>query len=111
MILALVKKPLDAINIVQRGLPQRTPLPILNGIKLEVKEDHLILTSSNTDLGIQIIVKDESLEVLATGQTVIPGKYLIDITRKLDGRVEMSLLKIKFFNSLIELNINCIHEC
>lgn len=86
---------LDAINIVQRGLPQRTPLPILNGIKLEVKEDHLILTSSNTDLGIQIIVKDESLEVLATGQTVIPGKYLIDITRKLDGRVEMSLIENK----------------
>lgn len=86
---------LDAINIIQRGLPQRTPLPILNGIKLEVKEDHLILTSSNTDLGIQMIVKDESLEVLATGQTVIPGKYLIDITRKLDGRVEMSLIENK----------------
>lgn len=86
---------LDAINIIQRGLPQRTPLPILNGIKLEVKEDHLIFTSSNTDLGIQMKVSDESLEVLATGQTIIPGKYLIDITRKLDGRVEMSLIENK----------------
>jgi|SRR5690554_1556705 len=86
---------LDAINIIQRGLPQRTPLPILNGIKLVVKEDHLIFTSSNTDLGIQMKVEDESLEVLATGQTVIPGKYLIDITRKLDGRVEMSLIENK----------------
>lgn len=86
---------LDAINIIQRGLPQRTPLPILNGIKLEVKEDHLVFTSSNTDLGIQMKVEAESLEVLATGQTVIPGKYLIDITRKLDGRVEMSLIENK----------------
>lgn len=86
---------LDAINIIQRGLPVRTPLPILNGIKLEVKEDHLVFTSSNTDLGIEMIVKDESLEVLATGKTVIPGKYLIDITRRLDGRVEMSLIENK----------------
>ena len=86
---------LDAINIIQRGLPTRTPLPILNGIKLEVKEDHLVFTSSNSDLGIQMIVQDESLEVLATGQTVIPGRYLIDITRKLDGPVEMSLIENK----------------
>ncbi len=86
---------LDAINIIQRGLPVRTPLPILNGIKLEVNEDHLIFTSSNTDLGIQMIIRDESLEVVATGKTVIPGKYLIDITRKLDGRVEMSLIENK----------------
>ena len=34
---------LDAINIIQRGLPQKTPLPILNGIKLEVLMTTLFL--------------------------------------------------------------------
>lgn len=86
---------LDTINVIQRGLPVRTPLPILNGIKIEVNEDHLVFTTSNTDLGIQMVVRDESLEVLSPGKVVIPGKYLIDITRKLDGRVEMSLIENK----------------
>ncbi len=86
---------LDTINVIQRGLPVRTPLPILNGIKLEVFNDHLIFTTSNTDLGIQVVVKDPSLEVLSPGKVVIPGKYLIDITRKLEGRIEMSLIENK----------------
>lgn len=86
---------LDAINIIQRGLPQKTPLPILNGIKLEVFDDHIIFTSSNTDIAIQTIINDSSLEVLSPGRIVVPGKYLIDITRKLEGRVEMSLIEQK----------------
>ncbi len=54
---------LDTINVIQRGLPVKTPLPILNGIKLEVFDDHLIFTTSNTDIAIQMIVNDSSLEV------------------------------------------------
>ncbi|MDD2260084.1 MAG: DNA polymerase III subunit beta [Acholeplasmataceae bacterium] len=84
---------LDTINVIQRGLPVKTPLPILNGIKLEVFDDHLIFTTSNTDIAIQMIVNDSSLEVLSPGRVVIPGKYLIDITRKLEGRVEFSLVE------------------
>ncbi len=86
---------LDTINVIQRGLPVKTPLPILNGIKLEVFDDHLIFTTSNTDIAIQMIVNDSSLEVLSPGRVVIPGKYLIDITRKLEGRVEFSLVENK----------------
>ncbi len=86
---------LDAINIIQRGLPQKTPLPMLNGIKLEVFDDHIIFTSSNTDIAIQTVISDSSLEVLSPGRIVVPGKYLIDITRKLEGRVEMSLIEQK----------------
>ncbi len=86
---------LDALNIIQRGLPLKTPLPILNGIKVEAYDDYLVLTSSNTDIAIQTIVSDPSLEVKATGKMVIPGKYLIDITRKIDGNIEMSLVESK----------------
>jgi len=86
---------LDALNIIQRGLPLKTPLPILNGIKVEVYEDYLILTSSNSDIAIQTIVSDDSLEIKATGKMVVPGKYLIDITRKIDGFVEMTLVERK----------------
>lgn len=86
---------LDALNIIQRGLPLKTPLPILNGIKIEVYDDYLVLTSSNTDIAIQTIVSDPSLEVKSTGKIVVPGKYLIDITRKIEGNIEMSMVESK----------------
>ena len=87
---------LDTLNVVQRGLPVKTPLPILNGIKLEVFEDKLIFTTSNTDIAIQTVVEDESLEVTSPGRVVIPGKYLIDIVRKIaSSRIELTLIENK----------------
>jgi DNA polymerase-3 subunit beta len=87
---------LDTLNVVQRGLPVKTPLPILNGIKLEVFEDKLIFTTSNTDIAIQTVVQDESLEVTSPGRVVIPGKYLIDIVRKIaSSRIELTLIENK----------------
>ena len=66
------------------------------GIKLEVFEDRLIFTTSNTDIAIQTVIEDESLEVTAPGRVVIPGKYLIDIVRKISSnKIEMNLIENK----------------
>lgn len=86
---------LDTLNVIQRGLPSKTPLPILTGYKLEVFEDHLIFTASNTDIAIQAIVSDPSLEVLSPGRVVIPGRVLSDIAKRVEDRVEMSLIENK----------------
>jgi DNA polymerase III subunit beta len=87
---------LDTLNVIQRGLPVKTPLPVLNGIKLEVFEDHLVLTASNTDIAIQTIVSDESLVITSPGKAVIPGRYFIEIMRKIvSNRVEISLIENK----------------
>lgn len=87
---------LDTLNVIQRGLPVKTPLPVLNGIKLEVFEDHLIFTASNTDIAIQTIVTDESLVITSPGKAVIPGRYFIEIMRKIvSNRVEISLIENK----------------
>ena len=87
---------LDTLNVIQRGLPVKTPLPVLNGIKLEVFDDHLILTASNSDIAIQTIVSDESLEITSPGKVVIPGRYFIEIMRKIvSNRVEISLIENK----------------
>ena len=45
---------LNNLIIMQKGLPNRTPLPILTNIKFEVRQDHIILTSSNHDIAIQL---------------------------------------------------------
>ena len=58
---------LENLNQISRGLPVKTAMPVLNGIKMELTEDDLYLTSSNTDISIQVIINDASLEVRETG--------------------------------------------
>ncbi|MFA5692626.1 MAG: DNA polymerase III subunit beta [Acholeplasmataceae bacterium] len=77
---------------IQRGLPVKTPLPILYALKLEVFSDYIEITSSNSDIAIQTIIEDESLTISKTGRVAIPGRYFIDIIRKIDANlVQISL--------------------
>lgn len=85
---------LNHLLTVQRGLPNRTPLPILYAIKFEVNEDYMILTTSNTDIAIQVLVDDEDLVIQKPGKVAVPGRYLIDIIRKISSqRIEFSLIE------------------
>ncbi len=87
---------LNQLLIIQKGLPNKTPLPILYAIKFEVYEDHLLLTSSNTDVAIQVLIDDSSLAIKKTGKVAIPGRYLIEIMRKISSqRVEFALIEDK----------------
>jgi DNA polymerase-3 subunit beta len=88
---------LQHLNIIQRGLPVKTPMPILYAIKFQVNQDHMILTSSNADVAIQILIDDSSMVIEQTGKGAIPGRYLLDIVRKVVSK------KIEF--ALIEQNI------
>lgn len=77
---------------VQKGLPVKTPLPILYAIKFEVFSDYIQLTASNSDIAIQVLVDDKSLSVTKTGKVALPGRYFIDIIRKVAAkRVEIAL--------------------
>ena len=58
---------LENLNQISRGLPVKTAMPVLNGIKMELTEEDLYLTSSNTDISIQVIINDASLEVCEKG--------------------------------------------
>ena len=85
---------LNHLNIIQKGLPIKTPMPILYAVKFEVLEDHMILTTSNTDVAIQVFVDDETLTIEKSGKGAIPGRYLIDIVRKVvSKRIEFALIE------------------
>ena len=87
---------LNHLLIIQKGLPNITPLPILYAIKFDVYEDHLLLTSSNTDVAIQVLIDEPSLAIKKTGKVAIPGRYLIEIMRKISSqRVEFALIEDK----------------
>ncbi len=102
---------LNNLIVAQKALSNKTPNPALQGIKLDVFKDYLVITTSNSDIAIKLTVKDPSLTVTSEGSVLIPGKYLIEIIRKLDGlKVQLSLaadnmLRIEADRSDITLNM------
>jgi len=97
--------------VAQKALSNKTPNPALQGIKLDVHETAIVITTSNSDISIKITLEDPSLNVESTGSVLIPGKYFIEIIRKLDGQtvalsqVEDNLLRIEADHSDITLNM------
>ncbi len=97
--------------IAQKALSNKTPNPALQGVKLDVEKDALVITTSNAEISIKIVVEDASLSVESEGSVLIPGKYFIEIIRKLDGQmvhvshVEDNLIRIEADHSDITLNV------
>ena len=82
---------LDNLNNVMHAISSRATIPILSGIKLNLSEDELLLTGSDTDISIEIkIPVSEDLTVGSTGSIVLPARFFSEIIRRLPGK-EFSL--------------------
>lgn len=107
---------LSNLLVSQKALSTKTPAPYLQGIKLEVYQNEIILITSNSDIAIKITIKDESLNVEKTGEVLIPGKVFVDFIRKLDrGIVEISVvdnnvLRIHSHNTDLSLNLQNVDD-
>lgn len=82
--LELLKK----IKDIQLAISNKTTIPILTGIKLELTDDHLKLTGSNSDVSIEakLFKNDEKndLVIEETGSIVLqPARFFADIINKL----------------------------
>ena len=74
---------LHNLNNVSKGLSSKPQMPILTGIKIDVKDRYILLTASNFDISIQAKITDtNAFDIEEQGTVVLPGKYLIDILRK-----------------------------
>jgi DNA polymerase-3 subunit beta len=97
--------------IAQKALSNKTPNPALTGIKVDVFKDRILLTTSNGEISILKTITDPSLQVEKEGTVLIPGRYFVEIIRKLDGQNvllsahEDNLLKIEADHSDITLNL------
>jgi DNA polymerase-3 subunit beta len=102
---------LNNLLVAQKALSTKTPAPYLQGIKLEVYQNELIMITSNSDISIKLSLKDESLHVEAVGEVLIPGKYFVELIRKLDGTIislsviDDNVIKIVAGKSDITLNM------
>lgn len=77
---------LENLNVISRGLPNKSPMPILTGIKFDANNSNLYMTSSNTDISVEVLINDQQLIINEPGKTVVPGKFFIEIIRKINAK-------------------------
>jgi DNA polymerase-3 subunit beta len=71
---------LYALQLVQRAVSPKNPMPILSGIKFEVRKNRLFLSATDLNIGIQYSLPVEELK---SGTAVLPARYIIDLVRHL----------------------------
>lgn len=77
---------LENLNYIYRAVSTRTPMPSLTGILVNLHDDTLVLTASNSDISLKATVKDESLKITEPGDALIPGKYFMEIVKKISEK-------------------------
>ena len=108
---------LEALSKVSKAISTKNLIPVLAGIKFELKKKKLVLTASDNDITIQTIIEsnnDEEFKIENEGSIIIQGKYILDIVRKLqDEYINLEVideLKIVIFTENSEFNLNGISE-
>lgn len=100
---------LNALTKVSRAVSIKSPLPVLTGIKFDLKEDKLILTGSDSDITIQTSIQDH-IDIIEPGSVVLSSKYILEIIKKIDSEdvyifiVDGTLTRIEGANSRFDLN-------
>lgn len=77
---------LEGLNKVSKAISTKNLIPVLSGIKFDLKKNKLVLTASDNDITIQTTIipeKEEDFIVEQEGSVIIQGRYILDIVRKL----------------------------
>ena len=108
---------LEALNKVSKAISTKNLIPVLAGIKFELKKKKLVLTASDNDITIQTTIEsinEEDFKIENEGSIIIQGKYILDIVRKLpDEYINVEViddLKILIYTANSEFNLNGISE-
>ena len=108
---------LEGLNKVSRAISSKNLIPVLAGIKFDLKKDKLILTASDNDITIETVVeaKDkDDFKVEEEGSIIIQGKYILEIVRKIpDKYINIDVvddLKIIIYTDNSEYDLNGISE-
>lgn len=108
---------LDALNKVSKAISTKNLIPVLAGIKFDLKKKRLTLTASDNDITIQTFINigdDSDIRVEEEGSIIVQGKYMLDIVRKLpDKYINIEVfdeLKILIYTENSEFNLNGISE-
>ncbi len=104
---------LENLTNVIKGVSTKTVIPVLNGIKFELKKEGLYLTASDSELVIQSFIENKLIkEIEKEGTIIIGSKYIIDIIRKMPSDIiHFEMLdgwKMKIYSDFNQYNLNCM---
>lgn len=103
---------MEGLNYVSKALSTRNIIPVLNGIKFELDKNGLLLTATDNDITIEYYInKDNIKSIEEEGCSIIYGKSLLEIIRKLpntDILIEnFENNEVSFKTSTSIYNFNC----
>lgn len=104
---------LEGLNNVIRAISTKNVIPVLNGIKFELKSEGLYLTASDSELTIKVLIEAKDIkEIDSLGGIIIQSKYILDIVRKMPSDTinfkVIDGLKIKIYTDNNQYNLNCL---
>lgn len=94
---------------VSKAISTKPQMPILTGIKIDVKDNSVTLTASNAEISIQATINN-GVTIEENGSAVLPGKYLQEIIKRIDAKnvdfvsFEENMVKILADRSNFTLN-------
>lgn len=111
-----IKKDILLENLldVSKAISTKNIIPVLSGIKFDLKEEGLYLTASDNDITIQAFIDKKDIDSIEkTGSIVLQGRYIVEIIKKLPGNV-ISLevvdeYKVWIHSKTAEFNLNAIN--
>jgi DNA polymerase-3 subunit beta len=109
----IIKKNVLLENLLNtsKAISSRNLIPILTGIKFDLKKEGLYLFASDSDISIRTFIpKDQIEKIEEVGSIVISGKYIVEIIKKLPDS-DISIEVVDGFNMIIqttgsEFNLN-----
>lgn len=70
-----------ALSVANKIIPSKTPLNVLEGVKMEANDNQLILTTTDLENEFKAFI---NCEVFSEGSVIIPSKELFKIISKID---------------------------
>lgn len=103
---------LENLNAVSKAMSTRNIIPVLNGIEFDLQKEGLYLTATNNDITIKTFINKKDIkEITDIGKTIVYGRYLLDIVRKLPNEIitieEVDGNKTVISTKNSKYNLNC----
>ncbi len=104
---------LQGLNAVSKAISSKNLIPILSGVKFDLNNEGLFLSASDNEISIEYFIDKKDFEnIELTGSTVIQGKYVFEIIRKLDGKIInfelLDNIKVLISCSNSNFSLNCM---
>lgn len=98
----------SAAEAAARGSSKKSPIPALEGIHIAASDGKLTITGYDMTIGIRTEIE---ADVSASGNTVLPGKAVLNILKSLsagDVSFELTDLELKINSGKTSFEISCI---